>query len=233
MKFGDGKVNELIMIVDDEPDILELVSTNLKKAHFRVKEFINASKLFRELESRIPDLIILDLMLPDMDGIEICSRLKKNDKFSSIPIIMLTARGDESDKVIGLELGADDYITKPFSTKELIARVKAVLRRGQKEEEAIMLKITDSIIMDLQKYEITIDGKVILLTTTEFRILKILAGKKGWVYTRDQILDYLWGNDKAVLDRTIDVHIKHLREKLGEYGKIIKNIRGIGYKLDI
>jgi len=233
MKFGDGKVNELIMIVDDEPDILELVSTNLKKAHFRVKEFINASKLFRELESRIPDLIILDLMLPDMDGIEICSRLKKNDKFSSIPIIMLTARGDESDKVIGLELGADDYITKPFSTKELIARVKAVLRRGQKEEEAIMLKITDSIIMDLQKYEITIDGKVILLTTTEFRILKILAGKKGLVYTRDQILDYLWGNDKAVLDRTIDVHIKHLREKLGEYGKIIKNIRGIGYKLDI
>ncbi len=226
-------MNEMIAIVDDEPDILELVSTHLKKANFKSKEYDNGKDFLNSLDSISPDLIVLDLMLPDIDGIEICRNLKRDDKYSSIPIIMLTARVDESDKILGLELGADDYVSKPFSPKELVARIKAVIRRKKRGEESKLIKIDELLVIDLQKYEVTVKGQQVALTPTEFRILKILAEKKGWVFTREQILDYLWGHDKAVLDRTIDVHIKHLREKLGDSGKYIKNIRGVGYKLDI
>jgi DNA-binding response OmpR family regulator len=226
-------MNEMIVIVDDEPDILELVSTHLKKANFKHKEFDNGKDFLDSLDTLTPDLIILDLMLPDIDGIEICRNLKKDDRYSSIPIIMLTARVDESDKILGLELGADDYVSKPFSPKELVARIKAVMRRKKRGEDSKLIKINELLIIDLQKYEVKVKDEPVSLTPTEFRILKILANKKGWVFTREQILDYLWGHDKAVLDRTIDVHIKHLREKLGEFGKYIKNIRGVGYKLDI
>ncbi|MFW5891443.1 MAG: response regulator [bacterium] len=227
-------MNEIIAIIDDEPDLLELVSRHLKKFNYNVREYQSAKHFFDDLENYLPDLILLDLMLPDVDGIEICRKLKKDDKFESIPIIMLTARGDESDKVLGLELGADDYVTKPFSLKELTARVKAVLRRRKSTgEEENYIKIGNSIIMDLQRYEVSVDGEKINLTPTEFRILKILAERQGWVFTREQLLDYLWGHDKAVLDRTIDVHIKHLREKLGDKGKYIQNIRGVGYKINL
>ncbi|RLA89729.1 MAG: two-component system response regulator [Deltaproteobacteria bacterium] len=223
-------MNELIAVIDDEPDILELVSLHLIKSNFKVKEFLNAESFFRFLSSKIPDLIILDIMLPDSDGIEICKYLKSSQDFSSIPIIMLTARATETDKVLGLELGADDYITKPFSTRELIARVKAVLRR--KKDTSKKIKIGDILLIDLNKFQVFVENKKIDLTPTEFRILKILASKKGWIFTREQILDYLWGHDKAVLDRTIDVHIKNLREKLGKAKKNIKNVRGIGYKIE-
>jgi len=209
-------MNELIAVIDDEPDILELVSLHLTKSGFKVKEFLNAESFFKFLSSKIPDLIILDLMLPDADGIEICKYLKSNEDFRSIPIIMLTARATEIDKVLGLELGADDYVTKPFSPRELVARVKAVLRR--KEDTSKKVKIGDVLLIDLNKYEVFVENKKIDLTSTEFRILKILACKKGWVFTRDQILNHLWGYDKVVLDRTIDVHIKNLREKLGKAG---------------
>ena len=223
-------MNELIAVIDDEPDILELVSLHLIKSNFKVKEFLNAESFFRFLSSKIPDLIILDIMLPDSDGIEICKYLKSSQDFSSIPIIMLTARATETDKVLGLELGADDYITKPFSTRELVARVKAVLRR--KKDTSKKIKIGDILLIDLNKFQVFVENKKIDLTPTEFRILKILASKKGWIFTREQILDYLWGHDKAVLDRTIDVHIKNLREKLGKAKKNIKNVRGIGYKIE-
>jgi len=226
-------MNKIVAIIDDEPDIVELVSLHLKKAGFKVKGFFDAKSFYQFLHKEIPDLIILDLMLPDIDGIEICKYLKMNERYSLIPIIMLTARGDESDKVLGLELGADDYVIKPFSPRELVARVKAVLRRGKlSHQEKKIIKIDNILKIDLQKYEVYVNEKKVNLTTTEFKILEILSKKRGWVFSRDQLLDYLWGDDKIVIDRTIDVHIKHLRDKLGPAGKFIKNIRGIGYKLE-
>ncbi len=223
---------KLVAVVDDEPDIVELVSLNLQKAGFKVKSFNDAEGLFRFLKSTVPDLVVLDLMLPDADGYEICKYLKKEEKYSSIPVIMLTARSDEMDKILGLELGADDYVTKPFSPRELVARVKAVLRREEKPQKTQKIKISDILEIDQQKYEVTVEKNKIELTSTEFRILKLLAERKGWVYARDQILDYLGVQEKGVLDRTVDVHIKNLREKLGPAGRFIKNIRGVGYKLE-
>jgi len=225
-------VHKLIAVVDDEPDILELVSVNLKKANYRVKEFPDSESFFRSLHIETPDLIILDLMLPDMDGFEVCKSLKSKDKFASIPIIMLTARAEETEKILGLELGADDYVTKPFSPRELTARVKAVLRRNAPNEEIRKIHVGDILMLDPGKYEVEVEGKRIELTSTEFKILQLFSTKKGWVFSRDKILQHLWGDDKMVLDRTIDVHIKHLREKLGKAAAFIKNVRGVGYKLE-
>jgi len=224
-------MNKLIAVIDDEPDILELVSLHLARAGFKVKEFLNAEDFFKFLSSKIPDLIILDLMLPDADGIEICRYLKSKEDLKFIPIIMLTACASETDKVLGLELGADDYVTKPFSPRELVARVKAVLRR-KAQDSSENIKIDDILLINLNKFQVFVENKEIDLTPTEFRILKILASKKGWVFTRDQILNHLWGEEKAVLDRTIDVHIRNLREKLGKAKKFIKNVRGVGYKIE-
>lgn len=223
----------LIAVVDDEPDIVELVKINLEKADYKVKGFSSGQELFDFLKKYTPDLIVLDVMLPDTDGFEICKSLKKEKKTSSIPVIMLTAKSDEMDKILGLEFGADDYVTKPFSPRELVARVKAILRRLEtKAEKKDYININNTIQIDLQKYKVFVKEKEITLTTTEFRILTILADHRGWVLSRDQLLDQLWGDEKIVVDRTIDVHIRHLREKLGEYGDYIKNIRGVGYKLE-
>ncbi len=218
--------------MDDEPDIVELVSLHLEKGGFNVKGFLNADEFFAFLDLQLPDLIVLDLMLPDADGIEICKKLKMNNEFSAIPIIMLTARVDETDKVLGLELGADDYVTKPFSPKELVARVKAVLRRKAQKELSGKIAIGAMVILDPDKYEVTVEGEKVALTSTEFRILQFLSSRKGWVFSREQILDYLWGHEKTVLYRTVDVHIRNLREKLGKAALVIKNIRGVGYKLE-
>jgi DNA-binding response OmpR family regulator len=225
-------MNELIAIVDDEPDILDLVALHLKKASFRVQGFPDAKSFLGFLEKELPDAALLDLMLPDADGLELCQFMKKNETFSRIPLIMVTARSEETDRIIGLELGADDYVSKPFSAKELVARVKAVLRRQRPSEETKRIEIGGIVIIDLEKYEVRVEGKLIDLTSTEFRILKLLASKRGWVFTRHQVLDYLWGHEKAVLDRTVDVHIRNLGEKLGDAGRLIKNIRGVGYKLE-
>ena len=225
-------MNELIAIVDDEPDILELVSLHLTKAGFSVREFADADSFNAFIQTSTPDLIVLDLMLPDTDGLELCKMLKKNDAYVAIPVIMLTAKGEETDKILGLELGADDYITKPFSPKELVARVKAVLRRPARKEAGKTIEIAGRVVIDLEKYQVTVKGKKVDLTTTEFKVLQLLASRKGYVFSRDTILDYLWGDEKAVVDRTIDVHIRHLREKLGSAASLIKNIRGIGYKLE-
>ena len=222
-----------VYILEDEKDIAELVSINLQKAGFKTKEFLRADRFFNALKEEIPDLLILDLMLPDMDGLEVCKLLRKSEKYSQLPIIMLTAKAEELDKIIGLELGADDYVTKPFSPRELVARVKAVIRRENIEPQTQKFRVNDNFDIDFQKYEVRINGEKAELTTTEFKILKLLVSKKGWVFSRNQILDYIDSNDKGVLDRTVDVHIKNLREKLKDSAKLIKNIRGIGYKFDV
>ncbi|MBC8525834.1 MAG: response regulator [Candidatus Cloacimonetes bacterium] len=223
-------MNKLITIVDDEPDIVELIKHHLKRENYKVKEFYDGESLLSYIETNLPDLIILDLMLPQIDGLEICRILKRNERTFLIPIIMLTAKGTETDKVVGLELGADDYIVKPFSPRELIARVKAVLRRTEARTDKTRIIKRNNLMIDLAKYKVTIKGKEINLTTTEFKLLSILAGKPGWVFSRNKLLDKLWGEDKIVLDRTIDVHITQLRKKLGECGKLVKSVRGIGYK---
>ena len=173
-------------------------------------------------------------MLPDADGFEICKYLRKQPDTSSIPILMLTAKAEEVDRIVGFELGADDYVTKPFSPGELLARVKAVLRRTeQKPPEEEKIDLGNQLTLDLQKHEVVVQGRKVDLTSTDYRILQLLATRKGWVFSRDKILDYLWGNEKTVVDRTVDVHIKHLREKLGPAAGLIKNIRGVGYKLEL
>jgi two-component system phosphate regulon response regulator PhoB/two-component system alkaline phosphatase synthesis response regulator PhoP len=224
-------MGKLIAVVDDEPDILELVSIHLRKANFTVETFQEADSFFKFLNKTKPDLLILDLMLPDSDGMDICRYMKKKEQFSSVPIIMLTAKSDETDKVLGLEMGADDYVTKPFSPRELVARVKAVLRRRERVEDE---RIEIGKILEIlpKKFLVRVEGKRVDLTTTEFKILKAMATRIGWVFSREQLLDELWGHDKIVIDRTIDVHIKHLRAKLGKAARFIKNVRGMGYKLE-
>ena len=221
----------LIVALDDETDLLELLRVNLQKAGFRFEGFPDADGLYRFLQKEKPDLILLDLMLPDIDGLDVCRYLRKSENLSDIPVIMLTARGDESDKVLGLGLGADDYVTKPFSVKELIARIQAVLRRRD-QKEAVREISLGPLLIDLDRHEVRSGGQKIELTATEFRILQLLASRRGRVFTRDQILDHLWGHEKAVVDRTVDVHIRNLREKLGPAASLIKNVRGVGYKVE-
>jgi DNA-binding response OmpR family regulator len=226
--------DKVVAIVDDEEDIVNLVSHHLKREGYKVKEFQNGRDFLLFLESIVPDLVILDIMLPGIDGLEICRMLKNRSRTSSIPIIMLTAKASEADVVVGLEIGADDYIVKPFSPREMVARVKSLLRRlNSKEAKEPKLEI-GPISLNSERYEVTVNGKRIDLTTTEFKILEVLLEKRGRVFTRDQLLKKkrLWGDDKLVYDRTIDVHIKNLREKLGKAGNMIKTIRGIGYKLE-
>ena len=227
--------DNIIAIVDDEEDIVELVSHHLKREGYKVKEFYNGRDFLSFIESVVPDLAVLDIMLPGIDGLEICRILKSKTSTSSVPIIMLTAKATEADVVVGLELGADDYMVKPFSPRELVARVKTILRRvSTKDDDKRVLKL-GPLSIDTEKFEASLDGKKIELTTTEFKILEVLAEGRGRVYTRDQLLKKkrLWGDDKLVFDRTIDVHIKNLREKLGKAGNMIKTIRGIGYKLEM
>ena len=221
-----------IAIVEDEPDIAKLISVYLDKSGFETKLFIDGKSFLKSLNKNIPQLVVLDLMLPDTDGIEICKYIRNERGLNSCKIIIVSAKGDEIDKILGLELGADDYVTKPFSPKELTARVKAVLRRESGEKAIGRISLGRDIKIDTEKFVVTIKGTEIELTSTEFKILRLFAENPGKVFSRTSILDKIWGNDKIVIDRTVDVHIRHLREKLGDASKIIKNIRGIGYKLD-
>lgn len=220
----------LIIALDDEADILELLKVNLKRAGFRFEGFQDAEGLFRFLRKEKPDLVLLDLMLPGMDGLDVCRELRRDEKTAGIPVIMLTAKDQETDKIVGLELGADDYVTKPFSVKELIARIHAVLRRWSQAPDGRPVGL-GQLLIDPAKHSVTLAGEPVDLTATEFRILHFLASRRGRVFSREQILDYLWGHEKAVVDRTIDVHIRNLREKLGEAASLIQNIRGVGYKI--
>jgi len=225
-------MNNLVAIVEDEEDIAELVSINLEKNGFKTKIFSEAKPFMLFLRKILPELIILDLMLPDADGLELAKNLKRENRFSRIPLIMLTAKAEEADKIIGLEIGADDYVTKPFSPRELVARVKAVLRRDELRNEAKKSKRSDSISVDKEKHSVSVGRRPVELTSTEFKILELLLSRKGYVLSREDILDRVWGAETVVVDRTVDVHMRHLREKLGSAGKLIKNIRGVGYKLE-
>lgn len=225
-------MHENIVIVDDEPDILELLTVELQKNHFRVKAFSTGTSFLIHLDSHKPDLVILDLMLPDADGFEICKYMRKKTSLASVPLIMLTARADENNRVLGLELGADDYMVKPFSPRELIARVRALLRRSTEQIERPSRIEHGDIILDTNKHAVSVRGTPVDLTSTEFGILHLLMSKRGWVFSREKILDHLWGEQKIVLDRTVDVHVKHLRSKLGEAGGMIRNVRGVGYKFE-
>ena len=225
-------MNELIAVIDDEQEILNIIETNLTEALYKTEVFSNSESFYDFLEEKLPDLIILDLYLKNEDGLDICKKLKSNSEYKHIPIIMVTSKSEESDRIVGLEFGADDYVTKPFFPKELAARVKAVLRRtGGKEEENPVIRIGDSLTMYTDKFMIEIEGNEVKLTSTEFKILNYLARYKGMVFSRAQILEHLWGNEKYVVEKSVDVHIKNLRKKLGDYGTYIENVRGFGYKV--
>ena len=220
-----------ILIVDDEEDILSLVEYNLKKEGYRTIGVKTGEAALQLVEEETPDLIILDLMLPEMDGLEVCRILKSNENTSDIPIIMLTAKGEEADIVVGLEIGADDYVTKPFSPRVLLARTKALLRRKTKEPISKEIIQVENLVIDTGKYLVTIEGKPISLTSTEFNLLRFLAQHRGKVFTRNQLLDNVWKDETFVIDRTVDVHIRSLRKKLGSAANLIETVRGVGYRL--
>jgi len=222
-----------IVIIEDEPDILEVLSYNLKREGFDVYSATNSTLGLSLVEKELPDLLLLDLMLPGLDGIEICSTIKNNPATQNTLIIMVTAKGEESDIVLGLGVGADDYITKPFSPKELVARVKAVLRRGQLVDTVPpteKVKVGD-LSIDTSKYEVTIGGKEVRLTATEFRLLHYLASNPGRVFSREQLLSRAMGDEVVVVDRNIDVHIRGIRKKMDIDPPLIETIRGVGYRL--
>ena len=222
---------EKILIVEDEADVLELVRYNLEKNGYQTEGAMTGTEAVQKAQSISPDLILLDLMLPEIDGLEVCKLVKKDPKISSIPIIMLTAKGTEADIVAGLEMGADDYITKPFSPRVLMARVKAVLRRKDVfvESDKAILRV-HNIEIDPGRHRVLIDGQNIRLTSTEFSLLKFLATRPGWVFTRYQIVDAVHGSDYPVTDRSVDVQVVGLRKKLGDAGKYIETVRGVGYR---
>jgi two-component system phosphate regulon response regulator PhoB len=221
-----------IVVVEDEEDILELVRYNLAREGYEITCVTSGEEGLRVARSRLPDLILLDLMLPGVDGLEVCKRLKNDWKTRNIPIVILTARSEEADIVTGLELGADDYITKPFSPRVLIARTRAVLRRKHTEPtpENVPIKIHDLVIHP-GRHEVLVKDKPVELTFTEFRILHLLARHPGWVFTRFQIVDGVRGDDYPVTDRSVDVQIVGLRKKLGPSGNVIETVRGVGYRL--
>jgi two-component system alkaline phosphatase synthesis response regulator PhoP len=222
---------EKILVVDDEEDILELLRYNLLREGYNVSCAASGEEALRLAQSEIPDLLVQDLMLPGIDGLEVTKILKNDSRTKDIPIVMLTAKGEEADIVTGLELGADDYITKPFSPRVLVARVRAVLRRKVKEykEETPVLRIHD-IVINPGRHEVLVNDKPVQLTLTEFGILNYLARRPGWVFTRSQIMDAVKGEDYFVTDRSVDVQIVGLRKKLCNAGKYIETVRGVGYR---
>jgi len=223
---------EHILVVDDEEDLLELVNFNLSKEGYRVTCLASGEDAVRRVGKELPDLVILDLLLPRVDGLEICRTLKSDERTRRIPVVMLTAKGEEADVVAGLELGADDYITKPFSPRVLMARLKAVLRRSQRTAPADEGKVirAASLVIHPGRHEVTIDGEPISLTLSEFRLLHFLAQRPGWVFTRSQIVDAVKGSDYPVTERSVDVQVVGLRKKLGDHGRVIETVRGVGYR---
>ena len=220
-----------ILIIEDEKDIVEALEYNLKREGFGISRSFDGYNGLRTAKDKLPDLILLDLMLPGIGGLEIIKILKQEEKTRAIPIIILTARGEEADRVLGLELGADDYIAKPFSMRELVARVKAVLKRTGKKPEAAPSRIRSSDLeIDLEKHQITVSGKAIEFTAKEFALLAFLAGRREKVFSRERLLDEVWGIDQQIETRTVDVHIRRLREKLGKAGSHLQTLRGVGYK---
>lgn len=226
-----------ILIIEDDKDIVELVRYNLEKEGFQVFSEGDGLNGLSQAKKSPPDLLILDLMLPRLLGLEICKELRRNEKIGRIPILMLTARGEEADRVVGLELGADDYVSKPFSPRELVARVKALLRRsdtGTEKESEKAIEVA-GVQVDPSSYRVTRSGKSINLSTLEFRLLHYLICRPNRVFTRDQLLDAVWGNERFVTPRSVDVYIRRLREKIEsdpEHPILLKTVRGAGYLLE-
>jgi len=220
-----------ILVIEDEPDIRRNLEYNLSREGFSVSAAASISEASTLLASTDYNLILLDLMLPDGSGLDLCKRIKSNSDTESIPIIILTAKDDEVDKVVGFELGADDYVTKPFSVRELILRVKAVLKRGSKKKEIVeVVRQFGDLKIDVDSHEVHVDDTKINLTALEFRLLRQLVDTRGRVQSRDQLLSEVWGYSAEVTTRTVDTHVKRLREKLGPMGKYVQTIRGVGYK---
>lgn len=218
-----------ILIIEDDRDIVEMLEYNLKEEGYETVSALNGEQGIVLAGKERPDLIILDIMLPIIDGFEVCRTLKNDDRVSHIPIIILSAKSQETDKVVGLELGADDYVTKPFSPRELIARIRAIMRRGAEQQLSGIVKKGDMII-DSAKYKVMVGGEEIALTTTEFKLLEYMARRPGVVLSRYQILDAVSGDDTVVCDRTVDAHVKSLRRKLGTAKDYIETVRGAGYR---
>ncbi len=223
---------ETILIVDDEEDILELIKFNLEIEGYSIVTALTGEKAIKIVRQSVIDLLVLDLMLPGVDGLEVTKILKRDEKTWGIPIIMLTAKGEESDIVTGLELGADDYLSKPFSPRILLARIRAILRRGKEKKSSSQdrIKVEGGMVIDPIKYAVSIDGDVVDLTLSEFDLISFLANKKGWVFTRGQIVDAIRGENYAVTERSVDVIIAGLRKKIKNYAFVIETVRGVGYR---
>ena len=221
-----------ILIVEDERDIADLLRYNLQQAGFKTDYVRNGADALQRAIEKTPDLILLDLMLPEVDGMIVCRLLKNDPRTKNIPIVMVTAKDKEKDRVAGLELGADDYITKPFSPREVVLRVSAVLRRIQigKQTESTKRIETHGVTIDLDKHQVLTQGGPIDLTATEFKLITLFAGSPGRVFTRDILMDVIWGQDYYGIDRTVDTHVSRLRRKLGEFGKHIETVHGVGYR---
>lgn len=223
-------VMKSILIIEDEKDIVDLIEYHLKQSGFSVISALDGVTGLEKAKKKSPNLVILDLMLPEMDGKDICRSLKSNPLTQSIPILMLTAKAEETDRLIGFELGADDYVTKPFSPKELVLRVKAILRRKEVDREGEkMIRIGD-LLIDIDRHQIFIKKSPVRLTSTEFKLLVELASRRGRVLTREHLLDRVWGYTYEGYARTVDTHVRRLREKLGPLGDSIETIRGVGYR---
>ena len=224
--------NEKILVIEDEPDIVELLEYNLSREGFRCLTCRDGESGLSVARERAPDLILLDLMLPGMDGLEVCRELRSKSETRVLPVIMLTAKGEESDVVLGLGMGADDYITKPFSTKELVARVRAGLRRGkmtESGEERSRLEHGD-VVLDQERHEVRVEGDKVDLTRAEFRLLHALMRRPGRVFSRSELVDQITAGESIILDRNVDVHISSMRKKLGPASDIVATVRGVGYK---
>ena len=218
-------------MVEDEEDIMEVIRFNLEKEGYEVHLALSGEKALQEIENNLPSLVLLDLMLPGINGLDLCRIFKQNDRTKAIPVIMLTAKSEDADIVAGLEMGAEDYITKPFSPRVLVARVRTILRRresGVKDDSSVIQ--VEGMQIHPGRHEVTMGDNVVDLTPSEFRILHYLARRPGWVYSRDQIIDAIRGHGYVVTDRAIDVQVVGLRKKLGDYGKLIETVRGIGYR---
>lgn len=223
----------LLLVVEDDGNLAELLKYNLEKAGYRCRLAVSGEDALRQLAERNFDLVLLDIMLPGIDGFEVCRKMRQHQLYRELPIVMLTAKGEEIDKVLGFELGIDDYVVKPFSPRELTLRVRAILkrdRRGKREVREIMK--CDGLEVDIARHIVTLDGREITLTLMEFKLLVVLLRRRGQAQSRETLLSDVWDVDKSINTRTIDTHITRLRDKLGETGKLIRTVRGLGYKLD-
>src|SRR5437879_10325684 len=227
METGSGRK---ILIIEDESDVADLLTLNLRKAGFRTSTAADGASGLQKASDYRPDFIVLDLMLPKMSGLEVCKILKSDTATSHTPILMLTAKAEEIDRIVGLEFGADDYVTKPFSPREVVLRIRAILRRseGKPDEEHLS---AGPIMIDPARHEVSVDGKHVHLTSLEFKLFRTLMQRRGRVQERDRLLNEVWGYESVIDTRTVDTHVRRLREKLGKAGEVVETVRGFGYRV--